>query len=366
MSAHKESDARHSSASAVDPHQSAAQVSSSNREETGSEIEPPQVKTFGIDRVSLSFPVRDHQRDLSAWGTVQTFNPGTPSAAESRSTMVRASPDHDQRVFVGVKHIVDTGQWWGKVEFNPARMVDPEGHSLLDAGDLLRVVEETMDAVLTLLDPAVPCAAAMKVRRLDVARDFAGVSRPEALIRGLGPVHRPWARKNLVHFDPSKKHAQTLMVGSSSGVVRLYDKNAETGGKAAGVVRWELEARSDWCSKHGGIDTLSDAGAEQIDKLGRNRWEWSAMGNEVSGMVEIVEKVMRSGLSYAKQQRLLGILLVMAAGGEARMSKESAAGYRKTIRDLGIALEPGFAETDEPTFSVRLDLETGTEVLNVR
>jgi hypothetical protein len=201
----------------------------------------------------------------------------------------------------------------------------------------------------------------MRVRRIDIARDFEGIDRPEYVVSGLGPIPRPWARRNLVHYDPSRKGAQTLMVGSGAGVVRLYDKAAETDGQAAGVLRWEVEARRDWCQKYGGITKFDDVTAETVERFGLDRWEWSAMGTEVAAVEAVVEKVMRSGLSFAEQRSLIGYMTMRAAGADVRAARATHAKYRKQARELGVTME--LPSDDESFgFSARLDLEQGTVV----
>lgn len=331
--------------------QDAGAVPLSNRRGTGS--------FFELDRISLSFPVRGWESDPSAWSRCSVSNPGTPKAS---TTLGAAVPLNDHcRVFVGIQEVPATGQTWGKVEFNPSRFIDPEGVGLCPVDRLREAVVEAVDVSLTLLEPAVPDAGAMKVRRLDVARDFTDVDRPEFLVRGLGPVHRPWARRNLVHFDPSKNGAQTLMVGSGAGVVRLYDKDQETGGRAPGVLRWEVEARRDWCQKYGGISTLDDVTGDAVAELGRDRWEWSAMGTEVQAMEAVVERVMRSDLSFTEQRNLIGYLSMLAAGADVRASKATHAKYRRAARHIGVALDP---ETlgGGVGFGARLDLDSGRMV----
>lgn len=317
---------------------------------------------FGLDRISLSFPLAGWERDPTAWSRLSLSNPGTPKAA---TTLGASLPINDHaRVFIGVQEVPATGQTWGKVELNPSRVVDPEGVDLCPPDRLRDCVVEAADVASSLLAPAVPDVGAMKVRRLDVARDFVDVERPAFLVRGLGPVHRPWARRNLVHFDPSKNGAQTLMVGSGAGVVRLYDKDEESGGRAPGVLRWEVEARRTWCEKYGEISTLDDVTDETVARLGHDRWEWSAMATEVQAMEAVVERVMRSELSFAEQRSLIGYLSMIAAGADVRASRTTHAKYRRIARQVGVALDP---ETlgGGGGFSARLDLDSGRMVCGV-
>lgn len=267
------------------------------------------------------------------------------------------------KVFVGVAEIRATGQLVGKVEFNPSRVVDPEGYGLATVDEAQAAAREAWEAAGELVEWHGP-AETSKVRRADVARDFAGIDQPGALIRALAPVHRPWSRRNLVHADPSRHGAQTLMVGSGAGVVRLYDKEAESKGKApAGTVRWEAECRSEWNAKYGDIATLMDLDEARVRKLARNRWEWSAMGVEVAGTKRIVAKVRRSDLTEREQAQFLGWLLMRAAGDAWEPgSGHTLAKYRRLQRELGIALD----DVDQGEGVVtHLDFETGRELARV-
>jgi hypothetical protein len=175
---------------------------------------------------------------------------------------------------------------------------------------------------------------------------------------------RNWARRNLVHADPSKQGAQTLMVGSGAGVVRLYDKFAETSGEVEpGTVRWEAEVRAAWACKYGGLATVSDLMTQGIDDLARNRWEWSAMGVEVTSILGAVDAVLRSGLTEREATMFLGWLVREGTPWAWSPSFTTAAKFRRYQRELGISVGP---ETlNSVACSSRLDWETGREVLRL-
>jgi hypothetical protein len=340
---------------------SAGEVSLSNRRETASVTEAVLVRT-GVDRLSLSFPAEQWNPDPTGWDSVTIGRAGTPQEFTRRGTTVR-SEDGRRQVFVGVSDVQGQPVEWAKVEFNPSRIVDPDGHSLAMVEDLA----PALDVALGLAEDRVrwSCKVGeMRVKRIDLARDFSGVERPAYTIRGLGPVRRPWARRNLVHFDPSRSGAQTLMVGSGSGVVRLYDKWAETKGAAPeGTVRWEVEARDGWCNRYGEIRTMADVDDDGLERFAKDRWDWSAMGSEVSATERVVEQVMRSGLSYREQRQYLGHLMMMAAGVEVPAGTEAMAKWNRLTRKLGIVLgEETFASSGG--FSSRLDWDSGSEVVS--
>lgn len=327
-----------------------AAVSLSNRRETGSKSEP---QGLGVDRVSFSFSVEDFEWDPSAWSSVTLRNPGTPNESRTYGTSIGG-------VFVGVMSNPGLkGAWIGKVEANPARVLDPTGWHALEPSRFFEAVEMMGRAAGPLVQRQGPIAAA-RLKRLDVCRDFE-TTDPAAIVRGLGPVHRPWSRRNLVHFDPARGGAQTLMVGSASGVVRLYDKHAETDGKAPeGTLRWEVEARGDWVKKYGHMMNLGDVTEENVKALAEDRWSWSAMDRELSATEQIVEKVMRLDVSPTVKERLVGRLVMEQAGCSYPMAKATATKYRRMVRELGIALDP-----DAAGAATRLDWETGKQLTTV-
>jgi hypothetical protein len=310
--------------------------------------------------LSLSPPLADWNDDPTAWGSITDLCPGGAKESRRRNygTKMRFGAAD---VFVGVALIGATEKAFGKVEFNPSRVVDPEGFGLATVAESVEAAHAVWEAARSVVLPAAPVDDS-RMNRVDVARDFAGVHSSANLIRALAPVHRSWARRNLVHADPQRHGAQTLMVGSGAGVVRLYDKAAETEGRAPeGTVRWEAECRSSWIQNYGGLRCLRGVDDECVGRLAENRWEWSAMGAEVAGASRVVDLVAGSGLSRREQASFLGWLL-MQAGGKAWDVGSSAtlAKWRRVQRELGIAV--GDLADGGSGFVSRLDWESGREV----
>jgi hypothetical protein len=315
----------------------------------------------GVDRISLSFPVADFDRDERSWWRVSTTAVGGPNEARQFSQNVSLGPGQP-KVFVGVSDVAAARGLWGKVELNPSRVVNPDGWELASTAEVRGAVMDAVVAALPMLTPATENVGEFRVKRLDVARDFQ-TSHGEFYVRGLAPVHRAWARRNLVHFDPARKGAQTLMVGSGTGVVRLYDKEAETGGQAPpGTLRFEAECRSAWCSNYAGIDCLDDVTDSNVDQLARNRWEWSGMGTDVAAMERVVEVAKRSGLSPRELCSFLGYVTLLANGSGRVVSKNTATKYRRMARSLGVSISE--LEESSARFLGRLDWDQGCEVLH--
>jgi hypothetical protein len=270
--------------------------------------------------------------------------------------------------FVSCTEVAESkeSRWWGKVECNPSRVVDPEGHGLAAVDDLDTVLYAMEVAAWTCMEPSIE-QAEWRVKRVDVARDFVGIEDAGRLIRGLVSVHRPHSRQNMVYADPKRNQAQTLMVGNATGKTRLYDKWAETdGGVSEGTVRWETEARRDWLHRLAGIERVRDLTEENVGQLARDRWEWSAMGTEVASSVGRLVRVVQSSddLSEREAAFFLGWLMCEAAGQPMRsLSSHTVSKYRRMQRQLGIAAPSDFEGMVEVL--TRLDWDSGTEVLRV-
>lgn len=332
-------------------------------EDPGSEVAEPESlsnrrdfgpirTTPGIDRLSLSFPLaqkpdwdRFETVTMAAWG-------------QSASSTVKWN---GVGVYVGAMEAEGASIPWGKVEFNPSRFVDPDGCELATVEDTHEAAQVAETIAGMLVEPAAPCLD-WKVKRIDVARDFRDVSRPSLYVHGLAPLRRPYANYSAVFTHPRHANVQSLTVGSGAGLVRLYDQHEAYAERGApeGSLRWECEAREDWSTKHR-MEQLRDVTAEHVMDLTAYRWEWSACGMEVQGVDAVIEKVLRSELSPARQQRLLGVLMLKARGYGADLGRRQEREYERVIRELGVVLSPGALE--DSGFTARLDYEMGTEVL---
>ena len=311
-----------------------------------------EIEGYGIDKLSVSFPAESYQKSELYWSGISTHRHG--QAAMSMHTMA-------DRVYVGVQEIPDAHhRLWAKLEFNPSRLIDPEGFSLASVGASIEACDLAWSIAEQFVRPACSIQEA-RLKRMDVARDFEGVQSPAFFLQGLRAIRRPYARRSFTYNDPQRNMAETLYVGSGAGGARLYDKHSETaGGVPEGSVRFEVEARSRWLAKWG-MRTLADVRSENVLRLARERFDWSGMGNEVAAAERVVELVTRSELSPASQRAFLGHLLMTAKGYPSKLSNDSAAKFNRLQRELGvvIASDP-FAES----FTSRLDFDSGREVIN--
>jgi hypothetical protein len=283
-------------------------------------------------------------------------------------------------MYVGVMEVpAAQHRWWGKLEFNPARVVDPDGHGVLPTEHCVDVLAAALDRAEELVRPACALGEA-RVKRLDVTRDFHGVSDVGSLLAGLRAVPRPWVKKTTLHSSRGRNAPETLDVeGGKAGQVRLYDKFTETDGAVPeGTLRWECEARAGWLKRYGDIVRVDDITVERVATLAENRWGWSGMGHEVMGNVEAVARVWAieevplgpggSLVPFTEAQRnsFLGWLLAASCGRDGTSSKATRAKYRRLARELGIVISPEMFDAENGGFTAQLDFDSGRELVRAR
>lgn len=329
----------------------------------------PEDGTAGVDRLAFTVPVKVVRDDFRKWGSY-TDLPGR----RRWSAHVKIG---GASAMLGLEE-VDLGEKGGvrrtaKVECNPSRIADPDGCTLLRVGDFHAAAAMMYEQLLTMVDPACDLAMA-RVKRIDLARDFREVVAPEVYPRGLLNLRRPYAKRSFMYADPAKGNAETLFVGSGAGGVRLYDQHAAYAEKGApeGSLRFEAEFRRDWLRRRG-MECIADVGPGGLSLAAWDRWEWSQLGTQVTGVANVVDAVnalVRDGVlvtpsgkpSWSKAHRLLGMMVAEGLGvAMPAGSNRSAAEYGKLKRRLGVVPSAALFAADQ-TARGRLDFATGREV----
>jgi hypothetical protein len=203
----------------------------------------------------------------------------------------------------------------------------------------------------------------IRVKRLDVVRDFQRVADPGPLLRSLGSVPRD---ARLIWDLRGHKQAESLTIGVERWSICLYDKCAETKGSAApGHLRCEARFRDArlcqaWARDHGGcIKVVADVFEDKVESLARATFDLVGFGAEVSPAAEAVNRALAiPGFERGHQKAtLLGTMVADAAQLPLAADPKTLSGYRKAIRENGITIgDPALAE------SMRLDWSTGEVV----
>lgn len=325
--------------------------SSRSEDRTDSSFLPPGA---GIDKIALTFPVADWERDVTAWERADSRDPGLASERLALSTLAPI-PGVGACVFVSL-HPTPRGAW-GRIEWNPSRLVDACGFSLASVSAALETALAPWRVMTDLLAPASTMEHAL-VKRLDVARDF-NVTNAAPILGALLHVPRRWARTAVSWIDPRTGRVQSIRVGGRSALVRLYDKQAESPSLVpTPLLRWEAQADHQWLRTYGGIKRLADLTEPAVGQLAANRWAWSRMGDPVTGLHGLVAAASKLGLSQSRECSFMGFLMLTSLGARPLLSGRTSKEYERLARTLGALPAPPW----DFTAAVRLDWLAGSEV----
>jgi hypothetical protein len=314
----------------------------------------------GVDRLSASFTVVDYDLSAERWQRSGVVGAGGHGQKITYGSTLKMPSG--QQCFVGVQERWDAGEdgrqrvVTGKVEMNPSRVVDPDGWTLHGHEAIAPALLLAAELVEQRCSPTAP-ATEWKCKRIDVARDFTDVDDIAGLLDALAAVHRPYAKVAARHAAPGQG-TQTLSVGSKAGKVRVYDKHAETEGKAApGTLRWETEARTDWLAAYGGMEEVGSITPGALETLANNRWEWSAMGIEVQTRQALMAKVVAyEAFTDREGAMFVGWLMMRGAGFTSVTGSTTLAKFRRAERALGVTAAD---VASLGTSTVRLDWDSG-------
>lgn len=302
--------------------------------------------TVGIDMLHFRFPVeaafaRGVLRE-SSWVFV-----GDPRASRYRAKLVRA---HD-------------GTYWGLIAFNPSRWVMPYDWRCASVPAAMAAVEEVWEATASRLQPTCSVLEA-EVKRLDVARDFEGISSPNPYltrldVAGLAAQNLDWA-----HYV-SAKGGRSIRGWNGSGSFQLYDKHRESGLFApAGTLRFEVQLRR-WLQRYGmQVRTIEDITSDSVVHATRLWWERSGFGMSLLASNDAYTAI-KSHFGEARNAAALAnsafgyLTRVASAISTDDVSPNSRRRYEEAIRASGFHLD-----TENHSGPARwLDLDLGSEVV---
>lgn len=214
------------------------------------------------------------------------------------------------------------------------------------------------------------CFELAKVVRLDLVRDFDGISKMPDLLDGLSGVRQAGRAKVRRFADGERNMAQTLRVGPGAWASTLYDKRAETNGRAPeGRLRFEARLHAEQltsvgAAKNGGhVGCVADLEEQKLRRLRRWMFERVGFDREVAGMGQAIEKVFGdNGLSKRQQREVWAYLTARPYGVDLGYHRNTAARLEAIVRRLGIVVAGEILEPAAVT--VRLDYDEGRQVLH--
>lgn len=335
----------------------------------------------GVDTVGVSFPIRD--ADLVG-ATVSTVGFGTP---EESQTYRRQLPgggfiawgigDHAWVEASLPKRVGDHN-----VESLPAdqaveaiRDLYGEALNYVEAYNGDHVYSRAGDDRPRLLPRSWQTA---NVKRLDLVRDFDGVTAIDSLLNGLATVKQNGRSKVRRFADADRGLAETLRVGPKSWAATLYDKYAESSNYvdspycAPGRLRFEARLRSpqlrskDAQNIHATIAHVSDITDERVQTMTARTFQRVGFDREVAGSAQLAVAINTATdvdgdpLSSREKRELVGYLAARAMGIELDFSSNTERKYRRLAQRLGLVLTD---DTLSESFTARLDFQSGTQVL---
>lgn len=229
-----------------------------------------QSRRFGLDKISFIVPITWFDGDPELWDEHRFRTKGRPGWGWRLTTEVKVG---GATVHLTVSR--SEGGYSARVEFNPSRVIDPNGISLCPVELLTDVILQVLDACRRHIEVASDAVDRARVTRLDAALDFPEVTSPAAWLLALTGVRVTYATVREVLYN-RRGDAETYHVGSPKpGRVVLYDKHVTDPDIApSGYLRWEVQARRGWLNQYAGITTVADITAESVERLTLNRWEW--------------------------------------------------------------------------------------------
>jgi hypothetical protein len=326
---------------------------------------------FGVDTVKIGFPINPELLSLHepVWIARATLDPKYDKEFEN----------FEHNVWIGHSNVnVRVLPSYGKasLEFNSAQIRRPKSLFLLEPNELVDVVEEVLDGVSHLVsgifdrinpntgeivrDPN--WLSIVSFIRLDLAKNLYIPSRSDlvqvkAAIEKATPTHM---RKKEKH--ESREEGWTVYnKTSSSGLERIYDKHVEAKvhrgfeSVAPGTLRFETQLKGKRLTAPTYIKKLDQLTNDNAWEALENRWKackWAVPIMEANSIYDAV-----SGLSHAKQQSILGYMMMAADGYPIPLDQRHINTKNKEARALGLV--PGMPISSQGSVSKILDLKAG-------
>ena len=125
-------------------------------------------------------------------------------------------------------------------------------------------------------------------------------------------------------------------------------------------MRFEVQARQNWCRRYGGINTVADLTVPNLSRLMRNRLRWFGLEREVMTPETACGKIIRNrDLDKREQDGLIRYVLELQAGLDPTASPKSISKYRNRLGELNIS--PSLDSASDRSVA-HLDFRAGAEV----
>jgi hypothetical protein len=256
------------------------------------------------------------------------------------------------------------------------------GHNIdaVNVSTAVRVVNDIYDRASDFVEWAVDVDE-LRIRRLDLDRDFDGVAHLDHLLRGLARLHVPRTANSSV-FSDNEHHGGALTLTRSvrdRWRASLYDKHAqvshlarhqrdpllsarmrERAAETQGRVRFEVQLRSK-ALRERGLNMMSDLDNAILLDLCENYFDRAQFGTPVGGAPHVDAVIARLATTSDSNYKSVGAVLFMLKAEALNLpqpttSSATLAKYRKLAREWGLSAADMSGLAGPP---VALDFERG-------
>ncbi|MGK2955198.1 MAG: hypothetical protein ACSLFI_05945 [Solirubrobacterales bacterium] len=196
----------------------------------------------------------------------------------------------------------------------------------------------------------------VRVKRVDLVRDFHGVPAIPSLLSDLSRIAQPGTVLAMPYIRSG--YMQTLSVGAkTSWMATLYDKHKQSHGVAdPGHLRFEARFRSRltsaWALNHGGkVNVVPDLHPKKLDRLARSTWDEVQFGRPVA-YDSAVAILADSNLSGSQKISAMGWLAFQSSGHEVPISDATERKYRRQLAEVVVASDGNYSALDWETGSL--------------
>ena len=326
---------------------------------------------IGIDKIAVEIPIATGMGDpviflssikntmLGRWATkATTRHPGTGATIRWQFIKTR---------------------WSIRLEINPSRFIDPDGHSLASPSSTLKVVEELIREFMLESDDALPLFAVaengeidtenwrdswtsmVRISRLDTTIDFQ-INSNKFDFEYYKQVRPKYAKGvQLTYGKNGKAETWNGIYSSRDGFVQMYDKSAQTKKMKSPIVpncritRFEYRLERKWLSRTH-IHTLQDVNQTKFEYALKVGWNASKAGSVVNDPNSWEQRIHHSNLNRLEKLELIHFLRSGQNYSHEQESNHGEFDWIKLSKQAGISLsKPLSQQWHEAMF---LDLET--------
>jgi hypothetical protein len=314
----------------------------------------PLSPSIGIDKIAIEIPL------AAGLGDPKMFLSSIKNTIVGRWA-TKATTNH-----VGTSAKLEwqflAARWSMRLEFNPSRLVDPDGATLVTPAQTIHVIEELIKEFMFESEDALPCFVITESREIDIENwradwmSMVRISRLDAAvdividkssfdIENYKSVAPKYAKGiNITYNKKGIAETWSGVYSSKDGFPMLYDKSAQVGKKGAvnppkaGTKRFEYRLeRTALIRAH--MHTLADLNRTKFEYALRQGWEYSKINSVVHRPEAWMELVTNSKLQPNVQVALIGMLTMKTTGLPISLNPEEEEFLMDCARSVGISFK---------------------------